>query len=430
MSQHNSYQQQYTSGLAPNHTLEPIDEQLTPPATGSQTAHESYRQYFSKPSSASTSLKHNNNNNDNDNNDSNNNSNESSQNNSTDDAEQQYHNNVSDNDNHSQSSHLHPHNDNDNDNLTQPSSSSSSTATLSHPSITLIHSLDEQSTLLQSEGKLLESLEFMEKSLILRGEVFGIYSMEVREGAATVCQMCNYLAMIYLSHSSLPITLELLKKAEILSQYNLSLQSLTYNNYSCYYRKTGKLRIALKYALKSIALEDQQKQLQQNNTHTSTQSHPSSTSPYHIDNKIADTHLNVCTILSELKRYHEAMIHAKIALKLLLLELFDEKSDNTQDNHTTENINESSAASSSSSSSSLPLDRITVLAIAYHNLAVQQEYLKMYTDSLISYEKAVKVVTTHLDPKHPLTVSMKQSLKDVTKKLSSKIPQSTNRMKV
>lgn len=39
----------------------------------------------------------------------------------------------------------------------------------------------------------------------------------------------------------------------------------------------------------------------------------------------ADTHLNCCTILSELNRHDQAIIHARAALKLLLTELFGVK---------------------------------------------------------------------------------------------------------
>ena len=35
-----------------------------------------------------------------------------------------------------------------------------------------------------------------------------------------------------------------------------------------------------------------------------------------------------------------------------------------------------------------PEDRLTVLCIAYHNIAVEQEFLKQYQASLNSYAKA------------------------------------------
>jgi len=34
-------------------------------------------------------------------------------------------------------------------------------------------------------------------------------------------------------------------------------------------------------------------------------------------------------------------------------------------------------------------DRVSILAVSYHNLAVEQEFLKMYHDSLNSYRQAL-----------------------------------------
>jgi hypothetical protein len=38
----------------------------------------------------------------------------------------------------------------------------------------------------------------MEKSLILRGHIFGVKSVEVYRACKSVAEMCNYLAMTYL----------------------------------------------------------------------------------------------------------------------------------------------------------------------------------------------------------------------------------------
>jgi hypothetical protein len=43
-----------------------------------------------------------------------------------------------------------------------------------------------------------------------------------------------------------------------------------------------------------------------------------------------------------------------------------------------------------------------------------------YHDSLVSYEKATKVVTTHLGPQHPLVTSLTDSYKAALKKMSAK----------
>lgn len=62
-----------------------------------------------------------------------------------------------------------------------------------------------------------------------------------------------------------------------------------------------------------------------------------------------------------------------------------------------------------------------MLAIAYYNRAVQEEFLRRSADSLQSYEKALKVVQTHLPPTHPLVQSLGASYADARKKMEHKL---------
>lgn len=102
------------------------------------------------------------------------------------------------------------------------------------------------------------------------------------------------------------ITLELLKKAEVLTERHRMVRAVTLNNFACYYRKRGKLRTALSYVRKALAIESKLK----DNVKAYM---------FHDDALRAicdcywlamllvckcssDTHLNICTILSELRR--------------------------------------------------------------------------------------------------------------------------------
>jgi hypothetical protein len=55
-------------------------------------------------------------------------------------------------------------------------------------------------------------------------------------------------------------------------------------------------------------------------------------------------------------------------------------------------------------------DRIAVLAIAYHNIGVENEFLKRYEQSMQSYRKGVEVAEKYLGPKHPICSTLKNSL--------------------
>jgi tetratricopeptide (TPR) repeat protein len=280
-----------------------------------------------------------------------------------------------------------------------------------------LRKIDELSEQLQGEGKLLESLQCMEKSLILRGHCFGLDSIEVHHACKSVGEMCNFLAMACMQQNKTPLALEMLKKAEVLTERHPIVRAVTFNNLACYYRKLGKQRTALSYVEKAIKIE----------------------SRYPITAKgvkAADTHLNACTIYSELHRHERAYAHARTALKLLLLELFGGGNsggaasaggaEGEGEEHGGEEggeEGEGSAAAGGGGNGGIPGDRVAVLAIAYHNAAVQLEYLRRYEDALGAYEKAVTVVSTHLGEGHDLFAKMGKSLEDARKKLGQKVRQ-------
>ena len=78
--------------------------------------------------------------------------------------------------------------------------------------------IDETCVSLQEQGRYLEALECMERGLVLRQHFFGADSDEVWRACKTVGEMCNLLAMTYLQQDDFAMVLELLKKAEILTE--------------------------------------------------------------------------------------------------------------------------------------------------------------------------------------------------------------------
>jgi len=255
--------------------------------------------------------------------------------------------------------------------------------------IATLKEIDMTSQELQKQNKLMEALQCMEKSLILRMHIFGLKSPEVAGACQSVAEMCNYLAMMYLQNDDFDLVLELLQKAEVLTEKHKTTRAVTFNNFGCYYRKRGKLRTALAYVKKALVIE----------------------ATVSEGVRAGDTHLNMCTILSELKRHDQAIGHARTALKLLLIEMFG------PDGYASK-IPE---GADPDEPPKLPADRVAVLAIAYHNRAVQQEHLRQYKPSLSSYEKACKVATTHLDDGHPLVDNLTQSYVTAREKLEELI---------
>lgn len=130
---------------------------------------------------------------------------------------------------------------------------------------------------------------------------------------------------------------------------------MTFNNMACYYRRVGKLRTALKFLEQALNIEGRLNK---------------------IDTQ-ADTHLNICAVLSQLNKHELALNHAMSAVILLQEDLLiktmsggdeQEKEEESKKNKTNK-------------------DRKSVLAIAYHNMGVEQEFLRSYHAAILSYKK-------------------------------------------
>jgi tetratricopeptide (TPR) repeat protein len=160
---------------------------------------------------------------------------------------------------------------------------------------------------------------------------------------------------------------ELLKKAEILTERDPGGRAVTYNNLACFSRQQGRLHASLTFLQRALKIEQRLK---------------------HVDNP-ADTHLNLCAVLSQLKRHEEALSHAQSALALLQDELF--------------------GGPGGAAAAAQKPDRIAVLAIAYHNLGVEHEFLKQFTASLQSYTKGVEIASVYLGAAHGITGTLRAS---------------------
>jgi tetratricopeptide (TPR) repeat protein len=137
-----------------------------------------------------------------------------------------------------------------------------------------------------------------------------------------MCELCNLVAMIFLQKDKFDLTLVFLQKADALACGHPKYLAITLNNKACYYRKTGKLRTALQCLQDALHLEWKSKK----------------------EDTLADTYLNLCAVLSQLGRHKEALENVLFSVSLLQEELF--------------------------TSEKAPTERLLVLTIAYHNLAV------------------------------------------------------------
>ncbi|KAL4101510.1 hypothetical protein PRIC1_005262 [Phytophthora ramorum] len=256
--------------------------------------------------------------------------------------------------------------------------------------------IDDKCAQLQQDGRYTEALECMEKGLVLRQHFFGADSNEVWASCRTVGEMCNLLAMTYLQQEEFRVVLELLKKAEILTERHPAGRAVTLNNLACYYRRQGNLHKALTYLTEALKIEARLDNL---------------------PNK-ADTHLNMCAVLSQLGKHQSALGHAQSALIFLHEELQLGRAGNGESSPSRKGFG---GKSGDGVDPNIKLDRVAVLGIAYHNVGVEQEFLKCWDLSLQSYRKGMQITSTYLGETHGIVITLQNSLLSAKRTMASKI---------
>ena len=126
----------------------------------------------------------------------------------------------------------------------------------------------------------------------------------------------------------------------------------------------------------------------------------------------ADTHLNICAVLSQLNKHELALNHAMSAVILLqemmLKKKLEPKSgDGDDDDEDGGGTSEQMSVPLGSGDSQVNKDRTAVLAIAYHNMGVEQEFLRSYPAAILSYKKAVNFAEKHLGPEDGITFNLR-----------------------
>ena len=188
--------------------------------------------------------------------------------------------------------------------------------------------------------------------------------------ASEAAIICNILSMSFLQKENFQVSLELLHKAVSLTEEGDRYRAVTYNNFACVFRRTKKLRSALSYLEKALEIE-------YNYLHFSDQAVDEC---LQISNP-CDIHLNICAILSQMGKHELALQHSMKALILIQDELISKMQPggmNTSDMNQTNNDGSQMSMTGLPQQSRKPEDRLIVLCIAYHNIAVEQEFLKQY----------------------------------------------------
>jgi tetratricopeptide (TPR) repeat protein len=156
---------------------------------------------------------------------------------------------------------------------------------------------------------------------------------------------------------------------------------------ACYYSRTKKVRSAVNFLEEALTIE--YKQLKEVDDSESFEL------ALLVDNP-SDALLNLCVSMSDLGRHEQALQNAMQALVFIQNEIIQRGT-----------MTKSQEPAKEGAELMKPLkDRHAVLCIAYHNIAVQHEFLKNYDAALTNYKKAYDYGSKFLVATHSLTKNM------------------------
>jgi tetratricopeptide (TPR) repeat protein len=93
--------------------------------------------------------------------------------------------------------------------------------------------IDDEAQAFHEEGKYMEELQSLETALMIRRNLHGPDSEQVIRNSVKLCKLCNLLSMAFMEKENFEMALDLLRKAEALSESNLQGKAVTYNNLAC-----------------------------------------------------------------------------------------------------------------------------------------------------------------------------------------------------
>lgn len=218
-----------------------------------------------------------------------------------------------------------------------------------------------------------------EQGLYLRRRLYPDESPEVAAACHRLCEVYNVAATSLLSQGHLKGSHDLLKRAEQVADKSQRDRAITWNNLACYYRRTGKLRSAATLLERALEIEE-----------------------YAEPSAAAQTHLNLCAVLSQLQRHADALYHAQSAM-IRMYEIL-------------------APLMVAGKLSAMPLkeeqfELVTVLCIAYHNTAVEHEYMKNYDGAVSAYSQGADCAKKFLGDGHQLIGILIESVQAVKPKL-------------
>ena len=208
-----------------------------------------------------------------------------------------------------------------------------------------------------------------------------------------------------------------LTDADRLAAKRNRLRAITYNNIGCLYKRTDAAELALPYLHSALSLEE---------------------AAGHVHD-CASTHLNLCAAYSALTRFKEALAHAERAILLLQRQLWGPSAASFPDGiaflsrvlaalavvvaegpgNGGGNSGAADAEKAANFAAAHKRQRklfscANILAMAYHNAAVEHERLNRVREAQVSYLRACQIGTKFLGIKSSITLALIHAQKGFT----------------
>jgi len=259
-------------------------------------------------------------------------------------------------------------------------------------SVLAIERFEAEAGPFEAQRKYIMAAECLEQAINLRRKFLGDTHRDFLAGLESYVVSCNLWGIQCLSSAQYTCSLELLKKAEYMTEADnvpnftrrVALRAATFNNLCCYYRHRGKLNAALQFAERALKIEQRFKDAE---------------SP-------ARTHLNYAVLLSMMGRHEEAIEHIESAVAIL----HDEECQISYElGEGGLGIAEGLPAKADGSRERQQ-ECVSALVVAYYNMWVELSRLSRKEAGMDWVGRAANIAQRKLGTAHPLTVKMEDIL--------------------
>jgi len=248
----------------------------------------------------------------------------------------------------------------------------------------------------EQQKKYVMAAECLEQAINLRRKFLGDMHQDFLAAVERYVVSCNLFGIQCLNSGQYTSSLELLKKAELMTEEKnvpnfkrrVSLRAATFNNLCCYFRARGKLNAALQFAEKALKIEQRYKDAE----------------------NPARTHLNYAVLLSMMNRHEESVEHIESAIAIL----HDDERQISYE-HTKP---EDSGANAAGLREQQHLEVVSVLVVAYYNMWVELSRLSRREAGIDCILRAANIAKRKLGAVHPLTTKMEETLSVVQEQLT------------